>query len=68
MDIISFTPLYNFINNTHVAETPVLRHLLRLLILYGFLYFPPKWHKLPADGAVRLAQTEIPVRFLTDIY
>ena len=34
------TPLYNFINDTLVSESTVLRHLLRHLILYWFRLFP----------------------------
>ena len=34
------TPLYNFINDTLVSESTVLRHLLRHLILYQFRLFP----------------------------
>ena len=37
---ITYTPLYNFINDTLVSESTVLRHLLRHLILYRFRLFP----------------------------
>ncbi len=38
--INNITPLYNFINDTLVSESTVLRHLLRHLILYWFRLFP----------------------------
>ena len=37
---VDVTPLYNFINDTLVSESTVLRHLLRHLILYWFRLFP----------------------------
>ena len=40
VDIYISTPLYNFINDTLVSESTVLRHLLRHLILYRFRLFP----------------------------
>lgn len=61
------TLLYNFINNAPVSELAVLRHLLRLLILCWFRLFLRKWHKIPAGEFVRLAQTETPARFVSDI-
>ena len=40
ISLLILTPLYNFINDTLVSESTVLRHLLRHLILYWFRLFP----------------------------
>lgn len=62
------TLLYNFINDDLVSELAVLKHLLRHSILCWFPLFLRKWHKIPAGKFVRIAQTETPARFLSDIY
>ena len=63
----NLTPLYNFINDTPISKSAVLRHLLRHSILHRFRLFSGKWHKISAGGSVRLEQTETPARFLSDI-
>ena len=49
----NISPLYNFINDTLVSESAVLKRKLRHLILYGFRLFLRKWHKIPVDEFVR---------------
>ena len=42
---------------------PVLRHLLLMMIIFGFRCFARKWQKIPVDVCLRLMQNGNPARF-----
>ena len=61
---LTYTPVYNFINDRLVDESAVLRPLSWHLILYVFRYFSRKWQKISDCECPDLIQNETPVRFL----